>query len=108
MQLSRRIVVTPIAIFLSVAAFAWMWGAAATILAVPTLILFFAVARHVPPLHDIAHLLSTDEAALDGASEKLPPAVPVQITKLPLVAYCDGEVGAPHFPASMMNCGTRQ
>ena len=70
--LSRRIVVTPVAIFLSVAVFAWMWGPTATILAIPTLILFFTVARHVPALHGIARLLSTDETAMNGAAGKRP------------------------------------
>lgn len=81
--LSRRIVVTPVAIFLSVAGFAWMWGATATIVAIPTLILFFTVARHFPALRGIAHLLTTDDAALDSASERQPTLIWLKFPRMP-------------------------
>jgi predicted PurR-regulated permease PerM len=54
---SRRVAVSSIAIFLTVTFFLWLWGPFAAIVAVPMLILFSAVARHVPSLEPIAILL---------------------------------------------------
>ncbi len=58
--LSRRIVVSPVAIFVMVATLVWMWGPAAGIVAVPALILVHAVAMHVPSMRPFALLLATE------------------------------------------------
>jgi predicted PurR-regulated permease PerM len=58
--LSRRIVVSPIVIFLMVVTLVWMWGPAGAITAVPLLIFFHAVALHVPQLKPVALLLATE------------------------------------------------
>ncbi len=57
---SRRIAVSAIAIFLTVALFVWLWGPASSIVAVPLLILFSAVAKHVPGLQPFAVLLQAE------------------------------------------------
>ncbi len=57
--LSRRIVVSPIAIFVTVALLLWMWGPAAAITAVPLLIFFHTIAMHVPSLRPVGLLLAT-------------------------------------------------
>lgn len=62
--LSRRIVISPIAIFLMVVIVVWMWGAAAAITTVPLLILFHTVAQHVPGLRAVAFLLATENDVL--------------------------------------------
>ncbi len=54
---SRRIAVSSLAVFLTVAMFAWLSGPFAAIVAVPLLILFAAIARHVPGLEPLAILL---------------------------------------------------
>jgi predicted PurR-regulated permease PerM len=64
--LSRRIVISPVAIFLTVATLVWMWGPAASITAVPLLISVHTIALHVPNLRALAMLLATD----DGPSVK--------------------------------------
>src|SRR5262249_8619070 len=46
-----------LAVFLTVAMFAWLWGPVAAIVAVPLLIVFSAVARHVPTLEPWGVLL---------------------------------------------------
>src|SRR5580765_5016109 len=61
--LSRRIVISPVAIFLTVATLVWMWGPAASITAVPLLISVHTVALHVPSLRGLAMLLATDDGA---------------------------------------------
>lgn len=58
--LSRRLEVSSLAVFLAVAGLAWLWGPFAAILAVPMLIAFVAVARHVPGLEPWAVLLLAD------------------------------------------------
>jgi predicted PurR-regulated permease PerM len=71
--LSRRIIIGPIAIFLTVAALVLMWGPAASITAVPMLILLHTVAQHVPSLRPIAVLLATEKvrhAARDHREHK--------------------------------------
>jgi predicted PurR-regulated permease PerM len=62
--LSRRIVISPIAIFLMVVIVVWMWGAAAAITTVPLLILFHTVAQHMPGLRAVAFLLATENNVL--------------------------------------------
>jgi predicted PurR-regulated permease PerM len=58
--LSRRIVVSPVAIFLVVATLVWMWGAYAAITAIPALILLHTVAMHVPAMRPFGMLLATE------------------------------------------------
>jgi predicted PurR-regulated permease PerM len=57
---SRRTAVSAIAIFLTIALFVWLWGPAASIVAVPMLILFAAIAKHVPALQPYAVLLQAE------------------------------------------------
>jgi len=59
MLLSRRLVVSPIAIFVMVATLVWMWGAPAAITAVPILILIHTVMMHMPNLRPFALLLAS-------------------------------------------------
>ena len=58
--LSRRLVVSPIAIFVTLATLVWMWGAPAAITAVPILILLHTVMSHIPRLRPFANLLATE------------------------------------------------
>lgn len=67
--LSRRLEVSSLAVFLAVAALAWLWGPFAAILAVPFLIVFVAVARHVPGLEPWAVLLLADTEARSEVKE---------------------------------------
>jgi predicted PurR-regulated permease PerM len=66
---SRRVAVSSIAIFLTVTFFLWLWGAFAAIVAVPLLILFSAVARHVPGLEPIAVLLLAEHESSNEVTE---------------------------------------
>jgi len=59
--LSRRIIVSPVAIFVVVATLVWMWGAYAAITAIPALILLHTVAMHVPSMQAFAMLLATEQ-----------------------------------------------
>lgn len=68
--LSRRIVVSPVAIFVVVATLVWMWGAYAAITAIPALILLHTVAMHVPSMRAFAMLLATDEGMLGVRRER--------------------------------------
>jgi predicted PurR-regulated permease PerM len=61
--LSRRLVVSPVAIFVMVATLVWMWGAFAAITAVPILILIHTVSVHVPSMKPFAMLLATEHEA---------------------------------------------
>jgi predicted PurR-regulated permease PerM len=74
--LSRRIVISPVAIFLTVVTLVWMWGPAAAITAVPILISFHTVALHVPTLRPVAFLLASEGGALamrrNGALTRAP------------------------------------
>lgn len=58
--LSRRLVVSPIGIFVTLATLVWMWGAFAAITAVPILILVHTVMSHIPNLRPFARLLATE------------------------------------------------
>ena len=64
--LSRRIVINPIAIFIMVIFLVWMWGPAAAVTAVPTLIIFHTISLHVPSLRPVALLLARDTDHGDG------------------------------------------
>lgn len=65
--LSRRIVVSPVAIFVVVAMLVWMWGAYAAITAIPALILLHTVAMHVPSMRPFGMLLATEQ---DGSATR--------------------------------------
>ncbi|HEY1630241.1 MAG TPA: AI-2E family transporter [Rhizomicrobium sp.] len=58
--LGRRLVVSPIAIFVMIAVLVWMWGAAAAITAVPILIFIHTVLMHQPHLKPFAMFLATE------------------------------------------------
>jgi predicted PurR-regulated permease PerM len=58
--LSRRLIVSPIAIFVMAATLVWMWGAPAAITSVPILILLHTVMVHVPSMRPLAMLLATE------------------------------------------------
>lgn len=58
--LSRRIIISPVAIFLTIVTLVWMWGPAAAITAVPGLIFFHTVALHVPALRPVGILLASE------------------------------------------------
>jgi predicted PurR-regulated permease PerM len=62
---SRRIAVSALAVFLALAIFIWLWGPMASILAVPLLILFHAIAKHVPSLQPYAILLQAENDQSD-------------------------------------------
>lgn len=57
--LARRLVVSPIAIFVTVATLVWMWGPPSAIVAIPTLILIHTIMLHVPSLRPYAMMLAT-------------------------------------------------
>ena len=57
---SSRIEVSSLAVFLTVALFAWLSGPFAAIVAVPVLIVFTSIARHVPALDPVANLLMAE------------------------------------------------
>jgi len=59
--LSYRLVVSPIAIFVTVATLVWMWGAPSAIIAVPALIFLHAVLYHVPSTRPLAMLLASED-----------------------------------------------
>ena len=59
---SSRIEVSSLAVFLTVAVFAWLSGPFAAIVAVPVLIVFTSIARHVPGLEPFAILLMAETA----------------------------------------------
>jgi predicted PurR-regulated permease PerM len=60
LMLSRRIVISPIAIFLIAVLLVWMWGPAAAVASIPALIFVHTVALHVPGLRPVALLLATE------------------------------------------------
>lgn len=62
--LSRRIVISPVAIFLTVVTLVWMWGPIAAITAVPILISFHTVAIHVPALRPVGLLMASEESVM--------------------------------------------
>lgn len=57
--LARRLVVSPIAIFVTVATLVWMWGPPSAIVAIPALILIHTIMLHVPSLRPYAMMLAT-------------------------------------------------
>jgi predicted PurR-regulated permease PerM len=60
LMLSRRIVISPVAIFLIAVILVWMWGPAAAVAAIPLLIFVHTISLHVPALKPVALLLATE------------------------------------------------
>jgi predicted PurR-regulated permease PerM len=73
--MSRRLTLNPVAIFLSLALWWWLWGIAGALLAVPLLAAFKICCDHVESLAPIAALLSHGDVEV-AAAEELP--LPVQ------------------------------
>ncbi len=69
--LSRRMVVNPVALLISFAFFTWMWGAAATVLAVPIVVCFAVIAKYTPGLRPLAVLLTNEEPVRGGLAKLL-------------------------------------
>ncbi len=69
--LSRRMVVNPVALLVAFAFFTWMWGAAATLLSVPIVVVFAVVAKYTPGLRPIAVLLTNEEPVRGGLAKFL-------------------------------------
>jgi predicted PurR-regulated permease PerM len=66
--MSRRLLLSPIAIVLSLIFWAWMWGIPGTLLAVPILAAFKIIAEHVDGLNGIAMLLTRRAPQLNSNS----------------------------------------
>ena len=69
--LSRRMVVNPIALLVFFALFAWMWGAAATLLAAPIVVCLAVIARRTPGMQPLAVLLTNEEPVRGGLAALL-------------------------------------
>lgn len=65
---SRRVGVSALAIFVAISVMVWMWGAAASMLAVPLLILFNAIAKNIDSLQPYAVLLMEENANRDESA----------------------------------------
>ncbi len=70
---SRRLLLNPIAILLSLIVWTWMWGVAGTLLAVPILAIFKIICDRVDGLSPIATLLSHQRPAVAPVIEKTQP-----------------------------------
>ena len=70
--LSRRIVISPVAIFLTVVTLVWIWGPLAAITAVPLLIFFHTVALQVPSLQRVGFLLGTENGQAANGVTRFP------------------------------------
>jgi predicted PurR-regulated permease PerM len=81
--LSRRIVISPVAIFVIAVLLVWMWGPGAAIAAVPLLIFVHTISLHVPALKPVALLLATETGLPESPRRRprkwtaRPPALPV-------------------------------
>jgi predicted PurR-regulated permease PerM len=76
--LARRLVISPIAIFITVATLVWMWGPPSAIVAIPTLILIHAVMLHVPSMRHFAMMLATVDGNRSGQRRLKAAALPAQ------------------------------
>ncbi len=80
--LGRRLVVSPIAIFVTIAVLVWMWGAPAAITAVPILIFLHTVLMHQPHLKLIRSTLLAMEKMHRHDKSRLSPGMrPVAAAK---------------------------
>ena len=68
---SRRLLLNPIAILLSLIVWTWMWGVAGTLLAVPILAIFKIICDRVDRLSPIATLLTHQRPAAAVAIDKV-------------------------------------
>jgi len=55
--LGRRLTLSPVAVFLSVTVWSWLWGIPGALIAVPLLAAAKIVAQHVPRLEPLARIL---------------------------------------------------
>jgi predicted PurR-regulated permease PerM len=55
--LGHRLTLSPVAVFLSVTVWSWLWGIPGALIAVPILAATKIVAQHVPRLEPLARIL---------------------------------------------------
>ncbi len=67
----RRLKMNAVAVLLSVAFWAWLWGVAGAIIAVPMLVVLKVFAQHVDPLSGVGEFLA--ERSTNGANEEPAP-----------------------------------
>ena len=57
--LGRGLLLNPVAIFIAIMLWGWLWGLAGVLLAVPLLASFKIICERVEPLHGVAEFLTT-------------------------------------------------
>jgi predicted PurR-regulated permease PerM len=57
MILGKRLLLNPVAVFISLLLWGWMWGIVGALIAVPLMAAFKIVCDHVPPLRPMGVLL---------------------------------------------------
>jgi predicted PurR-regulated permease PerM len=57
--LGRRLQLNPVAIFIAILLWGWLWGIVGVLLAVPLLASFKIICERVEPLHPVAEFLTT-------------------------------------------------
>jgi predicted PurR-regulated permease PerM len=55
--LARRLILNPVAVFLALIAWTWLWGIAGALMAVPLLAVFKICCDHIEPLNPVGTLL---------------------------------------------------
>ena len=59
MVLGRGLLLNPVAIFIAIMLWGWLWGIVGVLLAVPLLASFKIICERVEPLHGVAEFLTT-------------------------------------------------
>ena len=79
-MVGRRLALSPLAVFMSVMFWGWLWGIAGALIAVPLLIAMRSLFWRQRRLRPLAHLLEGDHKAAPSLRALLRPKLPLRVT----------------------------
>lgn len=67
--IGRRLEISPVAVFVGIVVFGWIWGAVGAMVAVPLLILLYTFGQRIPALSPLASMIGPTEGESDDEDE---------------------------------------
>jgi predicted PurR-regulated permease PerM len=94
----RQVEISPMAVFVAIAVFGWMWGAVGAMVAVPLLILLYTFGQRIPALSPLASIIGPIQGEFD--EEKEEEKARAESSKKPPATFGDKVIADAIIPAA--------